>query len=92
MTDHDPASEPDRTNDLPTESPVLTDYDRAHMQVYIQILDADAAAAPWEGVASLVLGLDPVADPSAAKRSYDAHLARAKWMTQVGYRMLVNKP
>ncbi len=92
MTDHDSASQPHRSGPLPTDSPELTDYDRAHLQVYIQLLDADAAGIPWQEVVRLISNLDPIADPATAKRSYDAHLARAQWMTRVGYQLLLEKP
>jgi hypothetical protein len=39
--------------------------------------------------AQLVLALDPVADLDRAQLVYDAHLARARWITRVGYRLLL---
>ena len=88
MTDHDSASQPERPGALPTDSPEVTDYDRAHLTIYLQLLDGDAAGATWQEAARLVLHLDPDADPLSARHSYDVHLARAKWMTRVGYRLL----
>ena len=75
----------------PPESDQLTPYDRAHLTTYLQLLDADALQVDWRDTARRVLALDPVADSAVAKQSYDAHLARARWMTQHGYRLLLGK-
>lgn len=83
----DPVNPP--AHDVPTDSPELTDYDRAHFKEYLMILDGDAAGASWQEIMRIVFKIDPDADPSLAKSSYDAHLARAKWMTQVGFRHLL---
>lgn len=77
------------TGDMPIEAPELTDYDRAHHKQYLMILDGDAAGAPWQEVMRVAFSIDPDADPVSAKKSYDAHLARAKWMISVGYRHLL---
>jgi hypothetical protein len=42
--------------------------------------------------ARLVLSLDLEADLKAARRAYDARLARARGMTRVGYRLLLKEP
>lgn len=75
----------------PPESDQLTSYDRVHLTIYLQLLDADALQADWEDTARRVLALDPGADAAAAKQSYDAHLARARWMARCGYRLLLGK-
>lgn len=67
----------------------ITDYDRAHLQAYLRLLDADAARADWREAASLVLGLDVAADPQRAQRIHKAHLDRARWMASAGYRDLL---
>jgi hypothetical protein len=36
-----------------------------------------------------VLHLDPDREPARARRAYETHLARAKWMTSRGYRLLM---
>lgn len=77
--------------EAPPDSNQLTEYDRAHLVTYLQLLDADAAGADWQATAKLVLSLDPVTNLKTAKRTYDAHLARAYWMTSVGYRQLLNR-
>ncbi|HQT72603.1 MAG TPA: DUF2285 domain-containing protein [Acidiphilium sp.] len=72
----------------PTEGHI-TDYDRAHIAVYLRILDAASEGAKWEEVAEIVLGIDPVAEPQRAKGAHDSHLARARWLTEHGYRSLL---
>jgi hypothetical protein len=62
-------------------------YDMAHLVTYLQLLDADGAE--WQEVAAILLELDVAKDPKRAKRSWASHLARAKWMTESGYRYLL---
>jgi hypothetical protein len=50
----------------------------AHLVTYLRLLDADAEGAAWQEVARIVLSLDVETD-----------LARAKWMTEQGYRHLL---
>lgn len=75
--------------DGPICEPQVTDYDRVHALSYLRLLDADAARADWREAASLILGLDVAADPDAARRIHDHHLARARWMASAGYRGLL---
>lgn len=79
-------------SDSPPQSSTLTDYDREHLPIYLRLLDAAEAGADWREVVAIVLGLDPDADPERARRVHDAHLARARWMTEHGYRQLLRKP
>lgn len=67
----------------------VTDYDRAHLATYLQLLDAASEGAPWEEVARIVLDLDPVLEPDRARRVHETHLARARWLTEHGYRDLL---
>lgn len=78
--------------DSPPASLELTEYDREHLVTYIRLLDAAEAAADWREVAQIVLGLDPERDPERARCVHDTHLARARWMTDHGYRHLLRKP
>lgn len=75
------------------DSPPLTDrvnaYDEAHCATYLRLLDADEEGADWREVVEIVFGLDPEDDPERAKRVHDTHLARARWMTEKGYRHLL---
>lgn len=72
----------------PDESAV-TEYDRRHATIYLRLLDAEKAHAPWSQVAQVVLGLDPDSDPQGAREVLDSHLERARWMTTNGYRQFV---
>lgn len=77
--------------DLAPTDPVLMPYDEEHVVTYLRLLDADADNADWSEVARLVLQIDPVAEPARARRAFDSHLARAKWMTSHGYRHLLRR-
>lgn len=77
--------------DEPPESAVLTDYDRAHMKLYLRLLDAASDGADWREAVSVLFGLDPEREPERARHIHDSHLARARWMTTHGYRLLVRE-
>jgi hypothetical protein len=51
----------------------------------------DGVASNWRITAQLVLSLNPAADLDRAKVVYEAHSARARWMTRVGYRLLLKQ-
>ncbi|MGQ9370695.1 DNA -binding domain-containing protein [Azospirillum sp. ST 5-10] len=67
----------------------LTDYDRLHLVTYLRLLDAAADGADPDEVARLVLRIDPDAEPERARRAHASHLARARWMSENGYRHLL---
>ncbi len=75
------------------ENPPLTArvnaYDEAHLATYLRLLDAAEEGADWREVVQIVFGLDPDADLDRARRIHDTHLARARWMTESGYRHLL---
>ena len=73
----------------PPEGDQLTDYDRAHLATYLKLLDADTMNVDWKVTARTVLALDPEKNSEVARRVYEAHLARARWMTVTGYRLLL---
>ena len=83
-----PPANPDIADVAPTDS-VLTVYDEEHIITYLRMLDAEAEGADWREVAKLVLQIDPQLEPERARRAFDTHLARAKWMTEQGYRHLL---
>ena len=64
---------------------MVTDYDKAHLKLYLRLLDADAEGAAWEEAARQLLHIDPVAERDRALRRHETHLARARWMTERGY-------
>lgn len=55
----------------------------------MRLLDAEKARADWREVARLVLGIDPVGQEARARRAYETHLARARWLGAHGYRDLL---
>lgn len=76
-------------DDLAPTSGILTGYDERHAITYLRLLDADADGADWKDVAKIVLHIDPVKEPERARRAWESHLARARWMTEKGYRHLL---
>lgn len=68
----------------------VTDYDRAHFPTYLRLLDARRDGATKDEMCSIVLGIDPNRERSRARKMLASHLWRARWMTQVGYRDLLD--
>ena len=83
-----PPLNPDVADTAPSNS-VLTVYDEEHIITYLRLLDADAVGADWRDVARIVLHIDPEHEPDRARRAFDSHLSRAKWMTEHRYRHLL---
>ena len=79
--------EPPISDEVPTPDE-LTTYDRDHFVTYLRLLDAEQGGADWSEVASVVLKIDPDREPLRARRAWESHLARAKWMTRRGYQHL----
>ena len=75
--------------DRPPEAPKLTAYDERHLVTFLRLLDAAEEGADWREVVAIIFGLDPVKEPERAKTIHDSHLARARWMTEFGYRDLL---
>jgi hypothetical protein len=61
-------------------------YEEEHIITYLRLLDADAEGADWREVVQIVLHIDPEREPARGRHAFDSHLARAKWMTEHGYR------
>lgn len=69
----------------------LTPYDREHMALYLRLLDAARDGADWREAVQILFGLDPDLDPQRSRHIHDAHLARARWMSDHGYREIVRE-
>jgi hypothetical protein len=69
----------------------LTDYDYTMLECYLRLLDAESEGADWREVAQIVLRVDPHMYYVRAKRMYDSHIARARWMTEHGFRQLLSE-
>jgi predicted secreted protein len=80
-----------RFDDLAPTLAMLTPYDDAHLVDYLRLLDADSEGADWREVCVLLFELDPAVEPERAERMHASHLARARWMTQVGYAHLLGR-
>jgi len=83
-----PSSDPPVADQAPT-SDDLTAYDQNHAVIYLRLLDAEVEGADWAEVARIVLRIDPAREPERARRAWETHLARAKWMTSHGFRHLL---
>ena len=77
--------------DSPPLAETITEYDERHLITYIRMLDATAEGADWREIVQVIFGLDAEHDPERAKAVYDNHLSRATWMTQSGYRHLLQR-
>jgi Uncharacterized conserved protein (DUF2285) len=83
-----PPRDPDVADTAPSDS-VLTVYDEEHVITYLRLLDADADDADWREVTRVVLRFDPEQESDRARRAFESHLSRAKWMMEQGYRHLL---
>ena len=81
----------DPFDDDPPSGQELTDYDRSHIKLYMRLLDAERDGADWREAVHVLFGLNPDCDPERTRSIHDAHLARAHWMTEQGYRELVRE-
>jgi hypothetical protein len=70
----------------------ITPYDQAHLSHYLRLLDAINANACSEEMCRVILDRDPVVDPEGAKKTLESHIARARWMTERGYKYLLLSP
>ncbi len=75
--------------DQPPVTERVNAYDECHFVTYLRLLDAQADGADWHEVVQVIFGIDPVREPERAKKVHDSHLARARWMTEAGYRHLL---
>ena len=77
--------------DAPPTTDRMTDYDREHLKLYMRLLDAESAGAPVAEIAKILLGIDSESEPERAERVHASHLGRARWMTEHGYRDLLER-
>jgi hypothetical protein len=83
-----PPLDPPVSDCAPSDA-ILTGYDEQHLVTYLRLLDAQAEGADWREVARIVLHIDPTREPDRAKRAWESHLARARWITEAGYQHLL---
>ena len=77
--------------DAPPAAECVTGYDREHLKLYMRLLDAETAGAPVVEIAKILLGIDADNEPERAQRVHASHLGRARWMTEHGYRDLLQR-
>ena len=75
--------------DEPPASDQLTPYDEVHVIHYVILLDAERDKVAWEDVAREALQIDPEKEPTRARRAFETHLARARWMANSGWRQML---
>ena len=83
-----------RTSEIASVGPqgdALTDYDKAQIKLYMRLLDAEASGATLSEIAQVLFGIDADTEPDRASDAVESHLARARWMTEVGYRLLLSE-
>ena len=78
----------DAAANTPTWSDHVTDYDRAHLLLYAQLLDGVATGRSDAEMISALLELTPGTD--AAASSLAQHLDRARWMRETGYAQILS--
>ncbi len=85
-----PELDPDVEDEAPT-SDGITPYDEQHYVTYLRLLDAETDGADWTEVARIVLHREPVTEEIRTRRCWESHLARAQWMTRIGYRRVLEQ-
>jgi len=82
--------DPDVSETAPSD-PALTPYDHSHITTYLRMLHANAEGADWRKVTQIILHIDAEREPARGKQAYESHFARAKWMTEHGYKLLLRQ-
>jgi len=77
--------------DAAPQGDALTDYDRAHVKLYMRLIDAEDSGATLAEMARVLFAIEADAEPERARLAVKSHLARARWMTEVGYRLLLQE-
>ncbi len=85
-----PELDPDVEDEAPT-SDGITPYDEQHFVTYLRLLDAETDGVDWTEVARIVLHRDPNTEEIRTRRCWASHLARAQWMTKIGYRRILEE-
>ena len=67
----------------PTGDTVL-EYDRQHLLIYAELIDAADAGIDWRAGALDILHIDPASDAERARCCWESHLVRARWIVGDG--------
>jgi len=73
---------------LAPDSSRITPYDRAQFKLYLLLLKAEQQGLDWRLVVGDIMGFDR--EDASARRCWLSHLQRAKWMSEIGYRQLID--
>lgn len=76
-------------HDCPPLTNRVNAYDEQNLGLYLCLLQAEEEGANWREVVAVLFGLDAEREPERAKSVHDSHLARTHWMTECGYRHLL---
>lgn len=68
----------------------ITLYDKDRFITYPRPLDAKAEDADRRAIVQIALDRDPDVEPHCARRCWEAHLKRARWLTEKGFRHLLD--
>lgn len=71
--------------DEPPWSHNLTDYDKTHFSLYMQLLSAAAENASEAEMAEGIFGINPIDEFERAQRAVRSHLVRVNWILSTGY-------
>jgi len=85
-----PELDPD-VDDLAPTGPEITIYDEVHFITFLRLLDAETDGADWTEVARIVLHRDSAIEEACTRTRWESHLARAQWMTKIGYRKILEQ-
>ena len=80
-----------KVDDLAPTGGRITAYDEQHYVTYLRLLDASRDGADWQEVARVVLHRDPVTEEARSRRCWESHLARAQWLSESGYRRILEQ-
>lgn len=73
----------------PPMAHTVTDYDKACLELYVALLDTEAASMDWIEAYEQLFGSSSKTDQKFKLEQYRAHLERARWMANYGYRQLL---
>lgn len=62
----------------------ISEYDRQHLSIYAELLDAEANNMDWVEGVKTVLRLNAEIPPADARQCWESHLARARWIVGEG--------
>ena len=77
--------------DEPPREERLTPYDERHLVTYLRLLDAHNDGADWQEAVAIIFEIDPQNEPDRARVVHSSHLERALWMSNTGYRHLLDR-